>query len=131
MKTIRLTALLLALLLSLTGCGDATSATGSEEAGQEKTITLTVTYADGSEDSFSVTTTADDLKTAAETVVSLEGYESALGYTITAVNGERADFESGDSAYWAVYINGEYGLYSIDAQPIADGDLCALIYESF
>ena len=43
------------------------------------------------------------------------------------VNGVTADFNV-DSAYWSVTVNGEYGIFGIDSQPVADGDAFQLIY---
>ena len=59
-------------------------------------------------------------------------YESAAGdygTFITSVNGIKAD----DSAktYWAIYVNGEYGQYGADAQPVNDGDAFSLNLESY
>ena len=33
-----------------------------------------------------------------------------------------------DGAYWSIYVNGEYGNYSADQQPVADGDVYGLVY---
>ena len=35
-----------------------------------------------------------------------------------------------DGAYWAIYVNGAYGEYGADSQPVADGDAFSFIYES-
>ena len=102
-----------------------------DEAPVEKSITLTVTYEDGSSDEYIIETDAEHLKEAAELAVTLEGEESDYGFTVTAVNGVEADFTDGSNAYWAIYVNGEYGMYAIDAQPIADGDQFALVYETY
>ncbi len=60
---------------------------------------------------------------------SYEGEESEYGLYITAINGETADYDA-DGAYWAIYVNGEYGQYSADQQPVADGDTFRFIYET-
>lgn len=60
--------------------------------------------------------------------LTLDGAVGDYGYYITAVNGITADFDK-DKAYWAFYINGEYGQKSIDTQTIADGDTFKLVYE--
>lgn len=101
------------------------------EQGEPKTITLTVTYEDGMADEYTIETDAEYLKEAIESTVSLEGTESDYGFTVTAVNGVEADFTAGSNAYWAIYVNGEYGNYSIDAQPVADGDSFGLTYETY
>lgn len=101
------------------------------EQGESKTITLIVTYQDGMADEYTIETDAEYLKEAIDSTVSLEGTESDYGFTVTAVNGVEADFTAGSNAYWAIYVNGEYGNYSIDAQPVADGDSFGLTYETY
>lgn len=154
----RILSLLLALVLvlSLAACGAqpdtqadsgaadeldaadaAAEAAGTEdvndtvEQGEPKTITLTVTYEDGMADEYTIETDAEYLKEAIESTVTLEGTESNYGFTVTAVNGVEADFTAGSNAYWAIYVNGEYGNYSIDAQPVADGDSFGLTYATY
>ena len=59
-------------------------------------------------------------------------YESSggdYGMYITAVNGTKAD--DGEKTYWAIYVNGEYGQYGADAQPVHDGDSFSLSLESY
>ncbi|MGO5230623.1 DUF4430 domain-containing protein [Thermoguttaceae bacterium LCP21S3_D4] len=63
---------------------------------------------------------ADDL--------TIEGEESDYGLFIDTVNGVTADY-SKDKAYWALYVNGEYGNYGVDSQPVTDGDTYSLVYE--
>ena len=59
---------------------------------------------------------------------SYEGTEGDYGLYIDSVNGLAADYNT-DGAYWSVYVNGEYGQYSADLQPVADGDEFRLAYE--
>ncbi len=59
-------------------------------------------------------------------------YESSAGdygMYITSVNGLKAD--DGQKTYWAIYVNGEYGQYGADLQPVNDGDAYALKLESY
>ena len=96
----------------------------------DKTITLSVVYQDESQEDYTIQTDAEYLKEAIEDTVELGGEESEYGFTLYTVNGVTADFNtSGD--YWAIYVNGEYGQYALDAQPVADGDSFSLVYESF
>ncbi|MCD8385081.1 MAG: DUF4430 domain-containing protein [Clostridiales bacterium] len=95
--------------------------------GEEKSITLTVTYSDGVSEDYEITTTAEYLKDAIEDTVTLEGSESDYGFYLETVNGETADYDT-DGAYWAIYVNGEYGMYGLDSQPVADGDTFELVY---
>ena len=96
----------------------------------EKSISISVIYEDGSQEDYSLQTTANYLKEAAETILTLEGEESSYGFTIYSVNGVEANFNT-DSVYWAIYHNGKHGQYSIDSQPITDGDVFTLAYEHY
>ena len=58
-----------------------------------------------------------------------EAEKSDAGLYVTAVNGEEADYDK-DQAYWAIYVNGDYGRYSIGEQPVSDGDSFTLKYET-
>ncbi len=61
---------------------------------------------------------------------SYEGSESEYGLFITSVNGLTADYDT-DGAYWSIYVNGEYGMYGADSQPVEDGDEFTLAYEVY
>jgi hypothetical protein len=56
-----------------------------------------------------------------------QGSTSSYGLYIETVNGVTADF-SKDGAYWSIYVNGEYGQYSADQQPVQDKDEFKLVY---
>lgn len=99
-----------------------------------KAYTLTVKDNEGAEKSYSGRTDAEFLadlmdELEAEGDFSYEGTESDYGLYIEAVNGLKADYEA-DAAYWAIYVNDEYGMYGADSQPVTDGDSYALVYES-
>ena len=47
---------------------------------------------------------------------------------VEVVNGEQAIYAE-DNAYWALYVNGEYGQYSANQQPVTDGDTYTWTYE--
>ena len=57
-----------------------------------------------------------------------EGSDSEYGLYIESVNGLKADYNV-DKAYWAIYVNGEYGQLGADTQPVNDGDSFKLAYE--
>ena len=59
---------------------------------------------------------------------SYEGDEDDYGLYINTVNGLTADYDT-DGAYWAIYVDGEYGQYSADTQPVEDGGTYRLAYE--
>lgn len=60
---------------------------------------------------------------------SYSGEEGTYGLYIETVNGLTADYEE-DGAYWSIYVNGEYGQNSADRQPVEDGDVYRLAYET-
>ena len=51
------------------------------------------------------------------------------GTYITSVNGIRSD--AAKNKYWTIYVNGEYGKYGADLQPVNDGDRFTLRLESY
>lgn len=98
-----------------------------------KEYTLEVVNDTGEVTKYEAHTDAEYLRQALEELeeakdFSLEGDESEYGLYIKAVNGLTADFMT-DGAYWAIYVNGEYGMYSVDEQPVTDGDEYRLVYE--
>lgn len=58
-----------------------------------------------------------------------EGAVGEYGLYITSVNNIRADDDL--KAYWALYVNDEYGRYGADSQPVNDGDSFALKLERY
>ena len=95
----------------------------------EKSITIEVVDSSKETTSYDVDTDAEFLKQAMEETDGLEfsGTESEYGMMISTVNGETADYEK-DGAYWSIMVNGEYGNYGIDQQPVVDGDVYQLVY---
>ena len=59
----------------------------------------------------------------------IPGSDSEYGLFITSINGITAD--GSDGAYWSIYVNGEYGQYGADSQPVNDGDAFSFRYETF
>lgn len=95
----------------------------------EKSITIEVVNSAQETTSYDVDTEAEFLRQAMEEADGLEfsGSEGDYGMMLSTVNGETADFEK-DGAYWSVMVNGEYGNYGIDQQPVVDGDVYQLVY---
>ena len=58
---------------------------------------------------------------------SFSGTEGDYGLMIDTVNDVKADFNV-DGAYWSIYVNGEFGNYGIDDQPVTDGDTYGITY---
>lgn len=98
-----------------------------------KAYSLTVVDDQGAEKAYSGKTDAeflsglmDELKEGGD--FTYEASESDYGLFIESVNGLAANYDENGS-YWAIYVNGEYGMYGADSQPVADGDSFSLVYE--
>lgn len=90
-----------------------------------KTVTLEVLNQENQTSEYQVRTDAEFLRQAMEEAegFTFDGGDGAV-YTI---NGETHDWNV-DGSYWAIYVNGEYGQYGIDEQPIKDGDVYRFEY---
>ena len=97
-----------------------------------KSVTLTVVDNNGDETTYSHKTDAEYLSGIFTEIdgLTVEGSTSEYGLYIEAVNGLTADYAA-DGAYWAIYVNGEYGMYGADSQPVTDGDAYTLAYEVY
>ena len=98
-----------------------------------KAYTVTVVDKSGNAKDYTGKTDAGYLKELMDEMVkggdfTYEGDDSEYGLYITTINGEKADY-SVDAAYWAIYVNGEYGNYGADQQPVNDGDTFKFVYE--
>lgn len=127
----KITALLLALMLSLTlifvvSCGDGTDPwdealyTEDQTLGQGKsTFTLEVA-ANEHLVTFTVSTNEEMLDKALLEVGLVEGRDDKYGLYMERVNGILSDYNV-DGTYWALYINGEYALTGISSTPVENG----------
>ena len=99
-----------------------------------KEITIEVIDNQGESTVYEIRTDAQYLRQAMEEASSkgltFEGDETEYGLTIMSVNGVTADFNV-DGAYWSIMVNGEYGMYGADSQPVTDGDEFQLVYTVF
>lgn len=107
---------------------------GPKTASGSKSYTLTVVAEDGTETSYEGKTDAEVLhelldEVAANEDFTYEGSDGDYGFFVETVNGGKADTNAG--SYWAIYVNGEYGQYGVDEQPVADGDSFKLAFETF
>ena len=100
-----------------------------KDAGGNKTITLTVVYADASTKDFTIKTNEDYLRGALEQENLIAGDESEWGLYVKTVDGVTAD----DAAhqYWALYINDDYASTGVDTTPVNDGDTFKLALETY
>ena len=106
---------------------------GPKAAQGSKEYILKVVDDNGETTEYTGHTDAEYLRGALEELeksddLTIEGEESDYGLFIDTVNGVTADY-SKDKAYWALYVNGEYGNYGVDSQPVTDGDTYRLVYE--
>lgn len=94
-----------------------------------KHITIEVINSAQESTVYQVSTDAEYLEQAFEDADGLEitNVEGPYGMTIAAVNGEEAVWEVNE-AYWAIIVNGEYGMYGASEQPVTDGDAYQLVY---
>ena len=94
----------------------------------KKTITIEVTHMDGTTNSFEVKTDEEYLGPALEDEKIASGTDSEYGLFIDTVDGEYADPEK--MQWWTFTVNGEFGDFGADQQPIADKDVYAFsVYE--
>lgn len=110
---------------------DDEQADDDQNADDTKNIVIEVKDSEGNVTSYEVTTDAEFLRQAMDEAEGLtyDGSDSEYGMMVEVVNGEQAIY-SEDNAYWAFYVNGEYGNYGIDSQPVTDGDTYSIVYEA-
>lgn len=98
-----------------------------------KAIVIEVQDPEGSVKSYSGRTDAEYLSGAMDDFSAAgfqyEAVSGEYGAYVTTINGLKV--EETDSAYWAIYVNGEYGMYGIDQQPVTDGDTYRFAYETY
>ncbi len=94
-----------------------------------KAVTIEVTDNEGKTTTYETRTDAEYLSQVFDEIddLTVEGTEGDYGLYIDTVNGLTADYAA-DGAYWSIYVNGEYGNYSADKQPVTDGDVYGLVY---
>lgn len=99
-------------------------------APETATITIEIKDAEGNITSFAGDTDDEFLFDALSDIegVTIDGEDQSWGYMITTINGITADYDT-DGAYWAIYVNGEYGQNGVQTQPVTDGDVYTFVYE--
>ncbi|MBR6452127.1 MAG: DUF4430 domain-containing protein [Lachnospiraceae bacterium] len=99
-----------------------------------KNIVVEAIGSNGATEEYKLSTDAAYLRIAMDELVasdsgfSYDGTDGEFGIMIEYINGERASYTE-DGAYWALYVNGEYGQNGCDTQPVADGDVYTWKYE--
>ncbi|WOO38164.1 DUF4430 domain-containing protein [Anaerocolumna sp. AGMB13020] len=85
-----------------------------------KTITAEVVLADGTSNSYEISTDAEYLRQALEEKKLIEGEESEYGLYVKTVDGVTAN--EGNQEWWCFTKGGESINTGVDTTPIADGD---------
>ena len=132
-KKIVLAAIILVALIAIFAlCYNLFAAKGT--AG-DKDIVIEVVDSNGTSTKYDVSTDSEYLKDAMDELAaddssfSFSGQEGDYGLMVEVINGEKAIYAE-DNAYWALYVNGEYGQYGVTEQPVVDGDTYTWTYEA-
>ena len=102
-------------------------ATRPQTSQGSKAFTVEVVHSDGSSKTFEYRTDEEYLGTVLQAESLISGEMGPYGLEIHEVNGERAVWGE-NGAYWAIFVNGEYGMTGVDTTPINDGDAFKLVY---
>lgn len=124
-KTLSALSALLTIIFALSLCGcqkpdNADSNPSDTNKNTTVSVTVEVTFEDGSSESFDITTDKPTLRAALEEKNLIEGDEGQFGLYVKKVCGVTADYDV-NSAYWAFYKNGEYMTCSVDDEALTDG----------
>lgn len=93
---------------------------GPKSVEGSKTITVDVTHADGTTNTFTISTDAEFLRGALEQENLISGTESDYGLYVLTVDGETVD--ESNQEWWGYTQSGEMVNYGVDTCPIVDGD---------
>ncbi len=126
-KNTKLVLAIVALVVVIAALLGVYLATRPQTSQGAKTFTVEVVHADGSSKSFTYHTDEEYLGTVLEAEGLIAGEMGPYGLTIFEVDGERAVWEE-NGAYWAIFVNGEYGTTGVDITPVNDGDAFKLEY---
>ena len=98
-----------------------------ETAAGAKEITVTVVHKDGTSKNFVYNTDEEYLGPVLLAEELVVGEEGPYGLSISAVDGETADWNV-DQSYWALFIGEEYATTGADSTPVYDGSVFKLVY---
>lgn len=136
MNIVRITILLVVIGLLCVGCQGTPAATGlwsqalyTEDTtlGQGSTALSVVVAAEGKEITLTVMTDKETVGDALLEHGLIEGEEQEMGLYLQKVNGITADWDT-NKAYWAFYEKDAYAMAGVDATPIEEGVLYALVW---
>ena len=100
-----------------------------------KQIVIEVKGSDGNTKDYELSTDAEYLIQAMDELVNdgseftYSGTDGEYGLMVEVINDEKAVYAE-NGAYWALYVNGEYGSLGAADQPVADGDTYMWAYEA-
>ena len=114
-----LAVLIAAMVLCFAACGQ-TKAPSNVPAEGTKSFTFEVVERDGSVETFEIVTSAGTVGEALIEEGLIQGEEGPYGLYVKTVNGGTYDYDA-DGCYWAFYVNGEYGMNSVEKTEIEDG----------
>lgn len=128
--------LCLILVCGMAACGEkapeepttVSLVSGQSYGSGSKTFQFSTTAPDGTETEVTVQTDKDTVGAALLELGLVDGEDSEFGLYIKTVNGITLDYDK-DGKYWAFYINGKYAMTGVDATPIEDGAIYALVAE--
>jgi len=116
---IAMVALVAAILACFAGCEQ------PEEG--KKTITVSVTYQDGSTKDFTYTTEELYLGPVLREEGLVEGHYDGDSFYIDAVDGLAADYSANES-WWKILDNGTESMKGVDEIPLKDGGKYQFVY---
>ena len=98
-----------------------TEAAAATEVGEGSTsFAFQVTFADGSQQDYTVKTDSTVVGEALQDAGLIAGEESEYGLYVKTVAGQTLDYDA-DGMYWAFYVNGEYATSGVDTTNIDAG----------
>ena len=98
-----------------------TEAAAATEVGECSTsFAFQVTFADGSQQDYTVKTDSTVVGEALQDAGLIAGEESEYGLYVKTVAGQTLDYDA-DGMYWAFYVNGEYATSGVDTTDIDAG----------
>lgn len=104
------------------------TANGSEIGQGTTKFTLSITFSDGSEKTYTVSTDRNIVGDALVDAGLISGTEGPYGLMVETVDGETVTYEK-DKKYWAFYIDGKYAVTGVDSTEITAGAEYALKVE--
>lgn len=98
-----------------------TAAPVTKDVGEGKnSFVFTVTFADGSQHIYNVSTDEEKLGDALVSLGLIEGEEGPYGLYVKKVDGVTADYDE-DGTYWAFYIDGASSMTGVSETEIEEG----------